>query len=240
MDSAACTHARKVTGLFSHIAGMYDGYNRFFSLGFDALWRRQLVRLLAPAVENKEAVILDLAAGTLEVTKNIVASYPHARIIAADFCASMVQKGLPKIQEQRDKTVIPLVGNALALPLNDASVDAITVAFGVRNFKPRAVALAECFRVLKPGGRRCVLEFGSAQDKILFGLYNWYLCHIMPFFGRLLSSDKAAYQYLADTIVAFPSAEALAQECRDTGFASVEHRKYTAGIVRIHICDKRV
>ena len=232
------SHASKVTGLFSHIAGMYDAYNRIFSLGFDALWRKKLVESVEPALPREGAIILDLAAGTLEVTKKLASRYPETRIMAADFCASMVEKGLPKIKEQHGRTILPLVADALTMPLADKSVDAITVAFGVRNFKPRETALEECYRVLKPGGRLCILEFGSAQDKILFGVYNWYLKHVLPFFGKLLSKDADAYQYLADTIVAFPSADALAEECREAGFARVHHQKYTAGIVRIHVCDK--
>lgn len=231
-------HARKVTGLFSHIAGMYDAYNRVFSLGFDALWRNRLVELVEPVATREGAVLLDLAAGTLEVTKKLSKKYPHARILAADFCPSMVEAGMGKVEEERGRTVLPLVADALALPLADASVDGLTVAFGVRNFKPRETALEECCRVLKPGGRLCILEFGSAQDKILFGLYNWYLRYVLPFFGKLLSKDEDAYQYLADSIVAFPSADSLAEECRKAGFAKVRHQKYTAGIVRIHICDK--
>lgn len=231
-------HARRVTGLFSHIAGMYDAYNRVFSLGFDSLWRKRLVECVGPVAQQEGAVILDLAAGTLEVTKKLTCCYPSARIIAADFCASMLVQGVDKVKDQQGQTVLPLVADALAIPLPSGSVDGVTVAFGVRNFRPREQALKECSRVLRPGGRLCILEFGSAQDKILFGVYNWYLRHVLPFFGRLFSKDADAYQYLADSIVAFPSADTLAEECRQAGFAKVRHQKYTAGIVRIHSCDK--
>lgn len=224
--------------MFSRIAGMYDSYNRIFSLGFDALWRKELVRLVAPAVPGRDAVLLDLAAGTLEVTKKLAERFPESRIIAADFCASMLRAGKRKIEGQHGHTVLPVVGDALSLPLPDNSINGITVAFGVRNFKPREAALAECHRILKRGGRLCILEFGSAQDKIMFGLYNWYLRVILPFFGKILSEDKEAYQYLADTILSFPSAEDLAEECRRAGFGTIVYHTFTCGIVRIHVCDK--
>ena len=237
----ASVHGQKVAGLFGNIAGVYDLLNRVFSLGIDALWRKKLAEACRPAMQGASGaapvVILDLAAGTLEVTKELVVRYPDATILATDFCLPMLKVGQNK-KPLRGARVLPVVGNALSLPLADSSVRAITVAFGLRNFKPRGMALKEAFRVLQPGGMVCVLEFGSARDKILFGLYNWYLARVLPLVGRLASRDKEAYQYLADTIQAFPSADELCREFEDAGFVQVGFTRYTGGIVCIH-CGRK-
>lgn len=239
-EPTAAVHAQKVAGLFSGIAGVYDGLNRVFSLGIDALWRKALAEACRPAVLKfrGDTPLVDLAAGTLEVTKELVARYPGNPVLAVDFCLPMLQQGRYKKALQGAK-VTPVVGSALALPLPDSSVGAITVAFGLRNFKPRSVALAEAYRVLKPGGLVSVLEFGSARDKILFGLYNWYLTTILPWVGRVVSKEEGAYQYLADTIVAFPSADELCTEFEAAGFQQVRYQRHTGGIVCIH-CGTKV
>ena len=233
----ARAHGQRVVGLFGNIAGVYDLLNRVFSLGIDALWRKQLADACRPALQTASVegpvTILDLAAGTLEVTKELAVRYPAATIVAADFCLPMLRVGQKK-KALRKAKVLPVVGNALGLPLPDSSIRAITVAFGLRNFKPREEALQEAYRVLQPGGILCVLEFGSARDRILFGLYNWYLANVLPFAGRLVSKDKEAYQYLADTILAFPSAGELCREFEATGFAQVGFTRHTGGIVCIH------
>ena len=231
----ARAHGQKVAGLFGNIAGVYDLMNRIFSLGIDALWRKKLAEACRPALAMGAGpkVVLDLAAGTLEVTRELVARYPGAAVLAVDFCAPMLRVGQRK-KALQGALVYPVVGNALCLPLPESSVCAITVAFGLRNFRPRQEALKEAWRVLQPGGMLCVLEFGSARDRILFGLYNWYLANVLPLVGRLASKDREAYQYLADTIVAFPSAEELCREFEGAGFTQVGFSRYTGGIVCIH------
>lgn len=227
-----------VQRLFSGIAGGYDMLNRVLSFGLDALWRKRLADAVRPFPAKGTTRILDLAAGTLEVSVALARRYPHRTVLALDFCRPMLVKGLPKLQRLRNKKVHPLVGDGRRLPLPDASVDAVTIAFGLRNIRPREQAYAEALRVLVPGGRLCVLEFGSAHDRILFGLYNAYLAHILPRVGWLLARDKNAYQYLADTVAAYPAASALAEEMRSAGFTGVRHESYTAGIVCLHIGKK--
>ena len=112
------------------------------------------------------------------------------------------------------------------------------MAFGIRNITPREAAFREMLRVLTPGGRACILEFGSGRERIWGGLYNFYLGRILPRVGRLFSGDTAAYGYLAETINAFPSARALEKELIDAGFASAWHRKLTSGIVCLHLAEK--
>jgi ubiquinone/menaquinone biosynthesis methyltransferases len=227
-----------VQRLFSRIAGGYDLLNRVLSFGLDVLWRKMLAESVQPFPSKGTARILDLAAGTLDVSVALARKYPHRSILALDFCGPMLIRGLPKIQRLRNKKVYPLVGDGRRLPLPDASVDAVTVAFGLRNIRPRQAAYAEAMRVLVPGGRFCVLEFGSAQDRKLLGLYNFYLAHILPRIGQMLARDKGAYQYLADTIAKYPSAAALAEEMRAAGFTGVRYETHTAGIVCLHIGKK--
>jgi demethylmenaquinone methyltransferase/2-methoxy-6-polyprenyl-1,4-benzoquinol methylase len=113
-------------------------------------------------------------------------------------------------------------------------VDCVTIAFGLRNIRPRTAAYAEIRRVLAPGGRFCILEFGSGQNRILGGMYNLYLSQFLPRLGRLISRDKQAYRYLAETICAFPSAPALEEELLQAGFSRVTGHSLTAGIVWLH------
>lgn len=225
--------------IFAHIAGVYDLLNSVLSFGLDALWRRRLADAVKPFPPRGTARILDLAAGTMKVSLALARRYPHRNVLALDFCGPMLCKGLSKIRHRAEaKRIFPMVADGRKLPLADASVDAVTVAFGLRNIRPREGAYAEALRVLVPGGKFCVLEFGSVQDRILLGTYNLYLAHILPIIGRLVSRDKAAYQYLADTIAAYPAASVLAEEMRLAGFANVKFRVFTAGIVCLHTGEK--
>ena len=113
-------------------------------------------------------------------------------------------------------------------------MDAATIAFGIRNIRPREAAYAELLRVLKPGARFCILEFGTGKRRIWGGAYNFYLTQVLPGFGRLVSGDAAAYRYLADTIRAFPDEEALAGELTRAGFVDVTHKALASGIVFVH------
>ena len=227
-----------VQRLFGRIAGGYDALNRVLSFGLDAYWRKRLVDSVRPFPLKGTSRILDLAAGTLEVTVGLANRYPHRSVLALDFCRPMLLRGQPKLGKIRNKRVFPMTGDARKLPLPDACVDAVTIAFGLRNIRPREEAYAEVLRVLIPGGRFCILEFGSAQDRILFGLYNLYLSRILPLIGRTFSKDKDAYRYLADTVAGYPAARALSEEMRLAGFAGVRHTTFTGGIVCLHVAQK--
>ena len=227
-----------VQSLFSHIAGVYDGLNRVLSFGLDARWRKHLAEAVEPSPDRSTARILDLAAGTLEVSLALARRYPDKSILALDFCRPMLARGVLKLKKLPDRKVYPLAADGRSLPLADASVDAVTIAFGLRNIRPREVAYAEVLRVLVPGGRFCVLEFGGVEERILFGVYNFYLAHILPLVGRLFSRNKGAYRYLAETVAAYPSAAALAEEMRRAGFVDVRYDRHSAGIVWLHIGEK--
>lgn len=230
--------AKSVQHLFAHIAGVYDVLNTGLSFGLDAWWRKKLAAAVLPFPERASGRLLDLAAGTLEVSLALAKRYPGRGILAMDFCRPMLVRGLPKLARLPQGAISPLQGDGRALPLADSCVDAVTIAFGLRNIRPREAAYAEALRVLVPGGRFCVLEFGGAEDKILFGLYNFYLKHVLPQIGRLVSRNKGAYRYLAETVAAYPAADPLAEEMRAAGFCRVRYSRHTFGIVCLHTGEK--
>ncbi|GFK92386.1 Demethylmenaquinone methyltransferase [Fundidesulfovibrio magnetotacticus] len=228
-------HGRKVASMFGRIAAWYDFLNHFLSLGLDILWRGRLVeRMNLPGA--KPCRVLDLAAGTLDVSLEIAGRHPGAFVAAADFCLPMLAKGRTKLE--RPGRIAPVQADGRALPFRDESFEAASIAFGIRNIIPRAEAYAELFRVLKPGGRLCILEFGSGRQPILGGLYRLYLNRLLPLVGRVFSRDAGAYRYLADTIMAFPDADGLAGELARAGFARVEWEKMALGIVVVHVAVK--
>lgn len=240
-------HGREVAGMFGRIAGWYDFLNHFLSLGMDIWWRRRQVHLLELPRERRSAV-LDLAAGTLDVSLEILRQSPRSRVTAADFCLPMLLKGREKLLRRGQAgiaaagisaEITPVQADGRALPFADHSFHAATIAFGIRNIRPRQEAYAELLRVLKPGGRLCILEFGSGRQRILGGVYNFYLNVALPALGRLLSKDDGAYRYLAETIKEFPDAESLAGELRQAGFTGVFYEKLTFGIVVAHVALKR-
>lgn len=233
--SDPCGHARSVSGMFARIADWYDLLNRVLSGGLDRYWRYRLARHVTPGPTGR---VLDLAAGTLDVALEIVRQHPGARVPALDFCRPMLQRGRNKLSGATARAIWPVAADGRRLPLAAASVDCVTIAFGIRNILPRSGAFAEILRVLTPGGRLCVLEFGAGRTPILRGLYNFYLNRVLPAVGRAVSGDPDAYRYLADSIMTFPTADELAGEMTDAGFGRVFHLPLTAGVVRLHVAEK--
>ena len=201
----------------------------------DIYWRkRQVQGLRVPA----SGTVLDLAAGTMDVTQEILSRYPHARIVAMDISSSMLLHGREKFSPIQARSILTVLGDGRSIPLPTASVDCVTISFGIRNIVPRPAAHAEILRVLKPGGKLCILEFGTGKERIWGGLYNLYLDKILPLVGRIISKDPAAYRYLATTIKNFPSAEELAAELRDAGFGRIMYQPLCSGIVYLHTAEK--
>ena len=223
---------RRVAGMFGRVARSYDLLNHVLSAGLDILWRRAMVRaLLAPGLP--QGPLLDLAAGTLDVSIQIAARTPR-RILAADPCQPMLTQGQAKLTGANRDRIHPILADGLCLPLPDSRVAGATIAFGIRNIRPRPEAFAELARVIRPGGRLVVLEFGTGKRRLWGGLYNFYLRRILPVIGRLVSGDDEAYRYLAATIREFPDEERLAEEMVQAGFANVSFRAMAGGIVFLH------
>lgn len=233
---SADEHGRRVASMFGRIADWYDFLNHALSLGQDIYWRYRLVRTLRlPA----GGTVLDLAAGTMDVTLEILRQHKDARVLAMDFAEPMLRRGQRKANSSsRGLSTQPVLADGRHLPLPEASIDAATISFGIRNIVPRSAAFTEIHRALKPGGRLCVLEFGSGQSRIWKGIYNFYLDKILPTAGNLISGDRNAYAYLAQTIRDFPPARELAAEMRAAGFAQVYWQPLLSGIVYLHVAQK--
>jgi len=224
---------KQVADMFGRITPCYDILNRLLSLGVDVYWRKKLVRSIHLPTRGR---ILDLAAGTLDVTRAVTRTHPTAQVISIDLSRPMLKKGRTKIDFRR---ALPVCANALSLPLADASVDCVTIAFGIRNIIPRSGAYAEIHRVLAPGGKMCILEFGAMRNGVLGRFYTRYLHSVLPRIGALVSKEGNAYTYLAGTISAFPRAEALGKEIAEAGFAEVDYIPLSAGIVWLHTARKK-
>lgn len=226
-------HGKRVSGLFDNIAAWYDFLNHFLSAGQDIYWRRRLVRYVRPGANR---TVLDLAAGTLDVSREIRRQFPELGVLSLDFSRPMLCRGKAKITSER--AILPVQADGRILPLPDGCVDSVTIAFGIRNILPRTDAYREILRVLAPGGRLCILEFGTGKARIWQGLYNSYLGTVLPRIGRFFSKNPEAYQYLADTILAFPDSRALAAELVRAGFDQVGCQALSSGIVYIHVARK--
>ncbi len=224
-----------ISAMFERITPWYDTLNTVLSLGIDRYWRMKLINEVRPLSTGR---VLDLAAGTLKVSVALQRKFPSVIIPALDFCPPMLLQGKKKLKPKSAASILPVGADARHLPLPDACVDAITMAFGIRNINPRSEAFKEMLRVLVPGGRACILEFGSGKNKIWGGLYNFYLKHILPRIGNVVSGDNNAYTYLAKTIHEFPTALELEEELRNAGFNSAWHISLNCGIVCIHIAEK--
>jgi demethylmenaquinone methyltransferase/2-methoxy-6-polyprenyl-1,4-benzoquinol methylase len=209
--------------------------NRILSLGCDRFWR---ARLAGAARSGSTGHILDLATGTFDVALALCARHPDIIVPAVDLCLPMLQKGRSKLRGRNRGRILPIAGDAACLPLPGASVDSITVAFGIRNIRERGTVFAEMLRVLAPGGLACILEFGSGRERIWGGIYNLYLNRLLPGLGKLLSGDDGAYAYLARTIRDFPDAVTLEKELQSAGFARTRFERIFSGIVCLHVAEK--
>lgn len=221
-----------VNTMFARIARRYDLANRVLSGGIDRWWRR---RLVAAVRATGARHVLDLATGSGDVAFALSRGLPpEAAIIGMDFCEPMLDEA--EIKKARAATygnVTFRVGDALALPLAEGSLDAVTVSFGLRNMADRSIALKEMHRVLRPGGHLFVLEFSQPHAPIR-PLYYAYLRQVLPRIAGRVTGDRSAYDYLGATIETFPSHQVLAAELRSAGFDPVRVARLTFGVVALH------
>lgn len=225
--------AVQVNSMFASIAGRYDLANRTLSLGIDNYWRRVLVRKVA---ECNPGTVADLATGSGDVAIALRRGLPRGiSVQGLDFCEPMLDQARVKGKQagfSPDELGFR-TGDCLDLPLADNSIDCLTIAFGLRNFEDRPKGLREMLRVLAPGGSLHILEF--TQPCAWFRpFYYLYLKAILPTAACLLTGNRSAYQYLGDTIEAFPGRDELSGEISDAGFAKVSSLGLTASVVAIH------
>jgi demethylmenaquinone methyltransferase/2-methoxy-6-polyprenyl-1,4-benzoquinol methylase len=223
--------------MFDAIAGRYDVLNHLLSAGIDRRWRRRAIGSLA--LTGRECV-LDLCTGTADLAIAArTARPPAARVVGIDFAGAMLRVAAGKLTARRLTSSVTLVrGDATGIPLADGSVDAVTIAFGIRNVEHTAAACAEIDRVLKPGGRFAILEFGIPTAPGVRGLYLWYFKHILPRIGRVVSRHQAAYAYLPESVRAFASPDELVKLLRQAGLDAVRASPLTFGIVFLYTGSK--
>ncbi|MBL4744985.1 MAG: bifunctional demethylmenaquinone methyltransferase/2-methoxy-6-polyprenyl-1,4-benzoquinol methylase UbiE [Flavobacteriaceae bacterium] len=225
----------QVTKMFDNISENYDGLNRVISFGIDIQWRKKVVKIVAMSNADK---ILDIATGTGDLAINLTETNASS-IIGLDISPGMLDVGKRKVAKLKLEGKIEMIlGDGEKLPFNDNHFDAITVAFGVRNFENLDQGLAEILRVLKPGGTFVVLETSVPTKTPFKQGYHLYTSKIMPFIGKLFSKDDAAYKYLSDSAHVFPYGEAFNNILRKIGFIDIENRPQTFGVASIYIAKK--
>jgi demethylmenaquinone methyltransferase / 2-methoxy-6-polyprenyl-1,4-benzoquinol methylase len=217
----------RVSGMFDEVAPAYDRTNAVLSAGNDALWRIATRRAVAPRPGER---VLDLAAGT--GTSSVALARTGAEVGAADFSPGMIAEGRRRHGAVPNVTFVE--ADATALPFADASFDAATISFGLRNVNEPKRALREMLRVVRPGGRLVVCEFSHPTSPLVASGYRFYSDRVLPLLARAVSSNAVAYDYLNESIRAWPDQRALAAWIREAGWTHVAHRDLTFGIVALH------
>lgn len=225
----------QVEQMFDKISGNYDGLNRVISFGIDVKWRKKVIELVKA---TSPRAVLDIATGTGDLAISM-AETNASRIVGLDISEGMLNVGRKKINEKGlAKRIEMIQANSEALPFEDSTFEAITVAFGIRNFENLEKGLSEILRVLKPGGIFVILET-SVPTKFPFKQgYFFHTRVILPFIGKLFSKDKVAYSYLSESAASFPYGEELNNILRKTGFISVEDKPQTFGVATIYTATK--
>lgn len=222
-----------VRSMFDRVAPKYDAANRVMSAGVDVLWRKQAIKRLLPGL-GEAPVLLDLGAGTLDGARELARRAPGARVAAADFSRQMLRAGRGKIGDAR---IDPHAADGHHLPYRDAAFDGAFSAFCVRNLRDLPRGLAELRRVVRPGGRVAILEF-FRPAKTRFFFDRVYNAHVLPLLGWAITGDRAAYQYLPQSIAQFRTAPELVALLREVGFAEVDARPlFPSGVASLVVAS---
>ncbi len=224
-----------VNQLFARVADRYDLMNDLMSGGLHRLWKADLIAWLNPP-KGRAFRLIDVAGGTGDIAMRFLkAAGRDAAAVICDISGEMMHAGRNRVEGTAFAPRLSFVqGNAEALPFPDRGFDAYTIAFGIRNVTDRARALAEAYRVLRPGGRFLCLEFSQVQAPFLDSVYETYSFHVIPRIGQTVAGDRDAYQYLVESIARFPDQESFGEEVKAAGFARVQHRNLTGGVAAIH------
>ena len=225
--------ARRVHGVFSSVASRYDVMNDAMSLGVHRLWKSALIDWLAP---RPGMHLLDVAGGTGDIAFRFLDRLDgRGHVTVLDMTADMLAEGRRRAEAaDRAAALDWVVGDAMALPFPDSHFDAYTISFGIRNVTRVEDALAEAFRVLRPGGRLMVLEFSRVPQAALRRIYDTYSFEVIPRLGQAIAGDRASYQYLVESIRRFPDQETFATMICTAGFEQVAWRNLSMGIAALH------
>lgn len=230
-------HASMVQGIFSKIARRYDTFNALSSLGIYKLWLKRVAKTAACQPHER---VIDVAGGTGDVAFELCRRCAPASIELTDFTPEMLAVADERIAAGASRGVPVTTGeaDAMALPYGDEQFDVLTMAYGLRNFSDRQKAMREAVRVLKPGGRAVILEFGTPPNPVWRTVYNVYLAHVVPLIGGLVCGDSSGFKYLAGSIRAFPRQGVVVGELKAAGFARVEYHDCTGGIAAVYLAEK--
>ena len=226
----------KIAGMFDAIASRYDLLNHVLSGGQDLYWRWRAVRRLRLTGTEQ---VLDLCTGTCDVARTIVRRRLARRVLGIDFSAEMLRVGQRKLRGEGREALIPLVrADAMRLPAASGSMDAVTIAFGIRNVQDASVALREVARVLKPGGRLAILEFSTPSQPVIRAAYLWYFRNILPRLGRMVSRHGEAYAYLPASVESFTPPTDFLTQLERAGLTRCEAVPLTFGVVYLYVASR--
>lgn len=229
----------QVREMFDNIAPTYDTLNRTMTLGIDCRWRSTTVKAVAQALSAENPAILDIATGTGDLLLQLAQKIPNAKITGVDLSENMLAICKQKIDSHglKDRTSIR-VADCLSLPYADNSFDAITCAFGVRNFEHLIDGYREMHRVLKPGASAFILEISNPDNALMYQLYKFYTRKVIPCMGRLISCDAQAYKYLPESVAHVPQGDAMLELMHKAGFTSPKAKQLTFGACTLYIASK--
>ena len=224
--------AGMVHGVFTRVASKYDIMNDLMSGGMHRLWKEAMMDWLAPRPGQR---LLDVAGGTGDVAFRFLGRASGAQAVVCDMTEAMLIEGRKRAEADRMSERLDWVaGDAMALPFADATFDIYTISFGIRNVTRVGDALAEAYRVLRPGGRLMVLEFSQIPNDLLQRAYDLYSFNVIPVMGQVVAGDRDSYQYLVESIRKFPDQETFVSMIRRAGFDQVKYRNLTMGIAALH------
>ncbi|HHH52777.1 MAG TPA: bifunctional demethylmenaquinone methyltransferase/2-methoxy-6-polyprenyl-1,4-benzoquinol methylase UbiE [Bacteroidetes bacterium] len=227
---------KQVENMFDNISGKYDFLNHLLSMGIDKSWRKNLIKILS---QSNPENILDVATGTGDLAIQIAKSIKNCSITGLDISQGMLDVGIQKIEKQNlENRVQMLHGDSEKMPFVDESFDAVTAAFGVRNFETLIKGLKEMHRVLKPGGKVFILEFSKPRTALFRFVFNTYFKYILPGIGKFTSKDPKAYKYLFESVQAFPSYDDFLKIMQEAGFKSNNFKIQSLGICSIYYGEK--
>jgi len=228
--SAENEHASRVREMFATIATRYDLLNHLLSGNTDKKWRRIVGKRVSEKLGSYPSQILDVACGTGDLSLTLFET-TGVKVVATDFCRPMLEIAARKMPG----SVKLVESDALSLPFLDQSFEAVTIAFGLRNFSNVEIGLKELFRVVKPQGWVAVLEFSKPPNALFNALFGFYFIKVLPLLGGIISGSKSAYSYLPNSVQRFPDQQELSRLMNEVGFSQVTYENLTGGIAALHL-----
>lgn len=231
-QNSDATKKEQVASMFNNISGTYDFLNHFLSIGIDRIWRKMAIKEL---IKHKPSYILDVATGTGDFAFEAINILKPKKVIGVDISSGMLAIADQKIIKRKMQDVFEVqLGDSEQLLFDNDSFDAVTVAFGVRNFEDLEKGLNDMLRVLKPGGKAVILEFSKPRVFLIKQAYNFYFKYVTPAVGRIFSKDNSAYTYLPESVASFPDGVSFDSLMKKAGFKNTKYRPLTFGICSIY------